>query len=93
MGIDSPFDYRKEARGLLTELGIDPQKLAAESDQLADRTGWRGLQLATFFDMETFGEDRLVIGSPAGAGRGARGRGGEAAALAWQEWLAKNSLF
>jgi spermidine dehydrogenase len=87
VGIDSPFDYRKEARGLLTELGIDPQKLAAESDQLADRTGWRGLQQATFFDKETFG-DRL-IGSPAGAARGARGRGGEASALSWQEWLAK----
>jgi len=89
VGIESPFDYSKEARGLLTELGIEPEKLAAESNQLADRAAFQGLQPATFFDKETFGEDRLVIGSPAGAGRGGRDRGGEASSTTWQEWLAK----
>ena len=87
LAIESPFDYSKEARGLLTELGIEPEKLAAESNQLADRTAFQGLQQATFFDKETFGEDRLVIGSPGGGGRGGRGSGGPA--MSWEEWLAK----
>jgi spermidine dehydrogenase len=80
--IESPFDYSKQARGLLTELRIEPQKLAAESNQLADRTVFQGLQQATFFDKETFGEDRLVIGSPPG-------RGGDVPSATWQDWLAK----
>ncbi len=87
LAIESPFDYSKEARGLLTELGIEPEKLAAESNKLADRTAFQGLQQATFFDKETFGEDRLVIGSPGGGGRGGRGSGGPA--MSWEEWLAK----
>jgi len=92
-GISSPFDYSKVAKGLMTELGIEPQKLSAESNQLADRSLFAGLQSATFFDKETFGEDRLVIGSPGGGGRGGRGRGNAAAAaIPWVEWLAKTPL-
>ena len=86
MSIESPFDYSDVARGLMTELGIDPVKLSAESRQLSDRAAFEGLQQATFFDKETFGQDRLVIGAPAGAGRG---RGGDGPAMTWREWLAK----
>ncbi len=86
MSIESPFDYSDVARGLLTELGIDPVKLEAESSKLADRTAFQGLQQATFFDKETFGEDRLVIGTPAGGGRG---RGSDGPAMSWHEWLSK----
>jgi len=86
MSIESPFDYSDVARGLMMELGIDPVKLSAESRQLADPTPFQGLQQATFFDKETFGRDALVIGSPAGAGRG---RGGDTPAMIWLEWLAK----
>ena len=86
MSIESPFDYSDVARGLMMELGIDPVKLSAESRQLADPTPFQGLQQATFFDKETFGRDALVIGSPAGAGRG---RGGDTPAMSWREWLAK----
>ena len=88
-GIDSPFDYSPEALGLMTELGIEPVKLAAESNALADRNAFQGLQQATFFDKETFGEDRLVIGQPGGGGRGGRGNGGSGPASTWAEWLAK----
>ena len=91
--ISSPFDYSKEARGLMTAIGIEPQKLSAESNQLADRSLFAGLQNATFFDKETFGEDRLVIGS-AGGGRG-NGKGrtkATEAAMTWTEWLAKTPL-
>ena len=89
MSIESPFDYSKEASGLLTELGIEPEKLAAESRQLADRTVLRGLQSATFFDRETFGKDQLVIGSPAGSGRGGRRGGNDARASPGKSGLRK----
>ena len=87
-GIESPFDYSNEARGLLTELGIEPEALAAASAKLADRTAFQGLQNATYFDKETFGQDRLVVGTP-GGGRGGRGGRGGAPAVTWKEYLAK----
>jgi spermidine dehydrogenase len=88
-GIESPFDYSEQARGLLTELGIDPPTLAANSAKISDRSAFQGLQSGLFFDKETFGEDRLVVGLP--GGRGGRGRGGTAAA-SWKEFLAKTPL-
>jgi spermidine dehydrogenase len=87
MSIESPFDYSKEARGLLTELGIDPVALEAKSAQITDRTAFQGLQNAVFFDKETFGVDRLVVGVP---GRG-RGRGA-LSGPSWKEFLAKTPL-
>jgi len=91
LSIESPFDWSKESRGLMDELGIDPNKLSAESGELADRSVFQGLQGSTFFDEETFGEDRLVIGSP-GGGRGGRGRARGAEAINWKDWLAKTPL-
>jgi len=76
LAIESPFDYSKEALGLMTELGIEPEKLAAESGKLANRTAFQGLQQATFFDEETFGEDRLVVGAAGNS-------------LTWSDWAAK----
>jgi len=89
-GIESPFDYSEQARGLLTELGIDPQTLQAESSKIADRTAFQGLQNAFYFDKETFGADRLVIGTP--GGRGGRGRGAAPGGMSWKEFLAKTPL-
>src|SRR3954462_15331518 len=54
-GIDSPFPSSREARGLLSAIGIDPVVLSAEANRAADRSIFRGLQNATFFDAETFG--------------------------------------
>ena len=88
-GISSPFPYSQEARGLMSAIGIDPVALSAEANKAADRSVFQGLQNATFFDKETFGADRLVVGTPAG-GRG-RGRGG-APAMTWEEFLAKTPL-
>ncbi len=87
-GIESPFDYSKEAAGLMTELGIDPVALRDESAKMADRTAFQGLGNAYFFDKETFGADRLVTGVP-GGGRGGRG---QAAGDAWKNFLAKTPL-
>jgi spermidine dehydrogenase len=79
--IESPFPYSKEAHGLMNELGIDPEKLKADSAK-AGGHAFEGLQQATFFDKETFGVDRLVTGFP-----GARRPSGKA--LSWTEFVAK----
>jgi hypothetical protein len=59
--IDSPRPYGAVAAGLLTTLGIDVAALAKTShrpkyyEQL-------GLHAGVFFDQETFGADKLVVG-------------------------------
>src|SRR5262245_45048798 len=87
--IESPFPYSAEARALMQTLGIEPPRLAEQASQAADRSVFSGLQGSYFFDKETFGVDRLVVGSP-GGGRG-RGRGGSAG-LTWPDFLAKTPL-
>jgi len=85
VAIESPFPYSKEARGLLTELGIDPAALEAKC---LDREVYKGLKTAVFFNKETFGTDRLVVGSPGG-------RFGAAASEnspSWAEFLARTPL-
>jgi spermidine dehydrogenase len=85
VAIESPFPYSQQARGLLTELGIDP--LALEK-QCVDRDVYHGLGSGYFFDKETFGVDRLVTGVPGGS------YGSQAAtkSQAWPEFLAKTPL-
>ena len=85
LGIESPFDYSDEARGLLSELGIDPVTLEEKSEKITDRTALQGLQNAFFFDKETFGTDRLVVGLPGGR----RGAASPGAGATWKEFLAK----
>lgn len=61
--IDSPTPYSPVADALLKKFGIDPPQF---DSKYTDRTLYRslGLRSAVFFDQETFGEDRLVIGTP-----------------------------
>jgi spermidine dehydrogenase len=87
LSIESPFDYSKQARGLLAELGIEPETLEAKSEKITDRSAFQGLQGAFFFDKETFGTDRLVVGMPGGR-RGASASAGPT----WKEFLAKTPL-
>jgi len=89
-GIESPFPFSQEALGLMQAIGIDPVALSEQANKDADRSIYQGLQGAYFFDKETFGVDRLVVGTP-GGGRGGRGRGG-AQPLTWEEFLAKTPL-
>src|SRR5262245_9530783 len=88
-GIESPFPYSKEALALMQAIGIDPVALAEQASKAANRSVYQGLQSAYFFDKETFGADRLVVGAP-GGGRG-RGRSG-AQADSWETFLAKTPL-
>jgi spermidine dehydrogenase len=61
LGIDSPRPYGAVAAGLLQTLGVDPvalDKKCAEHDFYASLGLGRGI----FFDKETFGADKLVVG-------------------------------
>jgi spermidine dehydrogenase len=59
--IDSPRPYSKIADGLLRTLGIEVEKLIKTTQHL-DFYKQMGLKQATFFDRESFGTDKLVLG-------------------------------
>ena len=83
VSIESPFPYSREARGLLTELGIDPPAL---QKKYTDNEVYAGLGFGYFFDKETFGVERLVTNAPGGF-YGRQGASGK-----WVEFLARTPL-
>lgn len=82
VAIESPFPYSKEARGLLTELGIDPPAL---EQRCTVRDPYPGLGFGYFFDKESFGSERLVTGAPGGYGR-------QSLSGKWADFLTKTPL-
>jgi spermidine dehydrogenase len=59
--IDSPRPYSRIADGLLRTLGIDVEKLIKTTQHL-NFYQRMGLKQGAFFDRETFGADKLVLG-------------------------------
>jgi spermidine dehydrogenase len=76
LGIDSPRPYSVIAAGLLGKLGVDPVKLDATCTKKSFY-GSIGLGRGIFFDRETFGSDKLVVG---------------VGTMAWAELLAEAPL-
>jgi spermidine dehydrogenase len=87
-GIDSPTPYSATADGLLKELGVDPTALSAKFSTRGGGLQAANLRAGYFFDRETFGADRLVVGTP-GGGRGARGGADHGA---WEAFAARTPL-
>ncbi|MDB6090992.1 MAG: hypothetical protein JWN85_3776 [Gammaproteobacteria bacterium] len=67
LSIESPKPYSPVAEGLIRELGIDVEALSRKAEQ-PQFYAQLGLREAVFFDRETFGADRLVVGKPTDAG-------------------------
>src|SRR5215472_5760398 len=89
--IDSPTPYSPVADGLLKKLGIDPPQFDAK---FTDRKLYHSLGLgsAVFFDKETFGEDRLVVGTPGRSWDEEQSTGQKQRHSSWTEFLAKTPL-
>src|SRR5579864_4772761 len=83
VAIESPFPYSKEARGLLTELGIDPPAL---QKKYSGNGAFGGLGFGYFFDKDTFEAERLVTNAPGGF-YGRQGLSGK-----WADFLARTPL-
>jgi spermidine dehydrogenase len=79
--IDSPQPYSAAASGLIKHLGIDPVALTKQCDKPEI---YKGLTAATFFDRQTFGEDRLVVGRERTDEHGGT--------ISWKDFLAKSPL-
>jgi spermidine dehydrogenase len=60
--IDSPRPYGAVAVGLLRSLGIDVPKLI-QSTQHLNFYEQRGMRAGVFFDQESFGADKLIVGN------------------------------
>ncbi len=68
LNIESPLRYNAPAQELLRDLGIDLPRYVAANAKNHTLYESLGLREAYFFDRETWGRDRLLVGSPEDGG-------------------------
>lgn len=64
LNLEQTSNYSPVAAGLLRELGIDVEHYQQQTESARNLHREQGLNGSTFFDRETFGEDRLVLRPP-----------------------------
>lgn len=62
LNVEAPSQYSTVAGGLLWELGIDRTRYFEKNKGMWSNYSDMGLKRGMFFDRETFGEDKLVVG-------------------------------
>ena len=62
LNVEAPSQYSTVAAGLLWDLGIDRTRYFDKNAGMWSRYAEMGLKGGMFFDEETFGEDKLVVG-------------------------------
>jgi len=62
LNVEAPSQYSTVAGGLLWELGIDRTRYFEKNRGMFSNYADMGLQGSMFFDKETFGSDKLVVG-------------------------------
>ena len=62
LNVEAPSQYSTVAAGLLWELGIDRERYFEKNRGMWSNYGDMGLKGSMFYDAETFGEDKLVVG-------------------------------
>jgi spermidine dehydrogenase len=82
--IEAPNTYTVEGKALLEEIGIDGERFLKATAPDRGLYASMGLRRAVFFDKETFGVDRLVVGVPRFSGSAKPGT--------WAPFLAKTPL-
>lgn len=66
LNVEAPSQYSTIAAGLLWELGIDRTRYFEKNRDMFSIYRKMGLKSSFFFDSESFGEDRLIVGYGAG---------------------------
>jgi spermidine dehydrogenase len=62
LNVEAPSQYGAVAGGLLSELGIDRKRYFEKNSGMFSNYADMGLKGSMFFDEETFGADKLVVG-------------------------------
>jgi len=62
LNVEAPSQYSTVAAGLLWELGIDRERYFQKNRGMWSNYSDMGLKGSMFYDRETFGEDKLVVG-------------------------------
>ena len=78
--------YTPEGVALFDDIGLNAERFHAANPEGPSILGRYGLQTGVFFDRETFGEDRLVVGTPSG------NFGGGDAGTTWPGFAAQTPL-